>query len=148
MYANISVEAASKATYSLTELVEGQARILQEGNEAFYNKAQVQNRDLSIAVIRMFHARRQAELKAGKGPFYAFEDRKALEEAGLVPVNQQPDPNTGKRPRMPKVRRWRWRWRCLPSLPSALHPRGLSLTYIRSPNPPQPLPSPANFPGP
>jgi len=42
-------------------LQEGKARILTNANDVFYNKAQVVNRDLSLAVIRQFQARRAAE---------------------------------------------------------------------------------------
>lgn len=40
---------------------EGQATILQKGNEVFYNPAQVVNRDLSIAVINYFEKIRKTE---------------------------------------------------------------------------------------
>ncbi|KAI5080955.1 hypothetical protein GOP47_0004138 [Adiantum capillus-veneris] len=45
-----------------TVIKEGQAKILLHGNDVFYNKAQVVNRDLSIAVLRSFIAKRQEEL--------------------------------------------------------------------------------------
>eukprot|EP00897_Mesotaenium_endlicherianum_P008110 jgi/Mesen1/7327/ME000376S06488 len=48
-------------------LKEGEARILQHGNDVFYNKAQIVNRDLSIAALRLFVEKRQAELLANKG---------------------------------------------------------------------------------
>jgi tRNA (guanine26-N2/guanine27-N2)-dimethyltransferase len=52
-------------------LKEGQAEVLHKPGEAFYNKAQVQNRDLSIAVIREFIKLRERDAKAkaesGKG---------------------------------------------------------------------------------
>jgi len=52
-------------------LKEGQAEVLHKPGEAFYNKAQVQNRDLSIAVIREFITLRESDAKAkaesGKG---------------------------------------------------------------------------------
>ena len=52
-------------------LREGKAEVLHKPGEAFYNKAQVQNRDLSIAVIREFIKVRERDLKAkaesGKG---------------------------------------------------------------------------------
>ena len=52
-------------------LREGQAEVLHKPGEAFYNKAQVQNRDLSIAVIREFIKLRERDAKAkaesGKG---------------------------------------------------------------------------------
>ncbi|CAD7703013.1 unnamed protein product [Ostreobium quekettii] len=45
---------------------EGKAAILQHGNEVFYNKAQVINRDLSIAVLKYFAEQREAEIASGK----------------------------------------------------------------------------------
>ena len=44
-----------------TTLTEGMATILQKGNEAFYNPAQVVNRDLSIAAINYFNEMRKNE---------------------------------------------------------------------------------------
>jgi tRNA (guanine26-N2/guanine27-N2)-dimethyltransferase len=62
--------AADKETTWAT-LKEGQAEVLHKPGEAFYNKAQVQNRDLSIAVIREFIKLRESDAKAkaesGKG---------------------------------------------------------------------------------
>ncbi|KAG2487113.1 hypothetical protein HYH03_014226 [Edaphochlamys debaryana] len=46
-------------------LQEGQAKILQKGNEVFYNEAQVTNRDLSIAALRLFLRKREGEIKSG-----------------------------------------------------------------------------------
>lgn len=37
-----------------SSVTEGKATILHEGNDVFYNKAQVVNRDISIAVLRWF----------------------------------------------------------------------------------------------
>jgi tRNA G26 N,N-dimethylase Trm1 len=37
-----------------SSVTEGKATILQQGNSVFYNKAQVVNRDISIAVLRWF----------------------------------------------------------------------------------------------
>jgi tRNA (guanine26-N2/guanine27-N2)-dimethyltransferase len=42
-------------------LREGEADILLHGNDVFYNKAQIVNRDMSIAVLRAFAAKRQEE---------------------------------------------------------------------------------------
>ena len=47
-------------------VTEGKARILQRANEAFYNKAQVVNRDLSLAVIRQFQRARATEHETEK----------------------------------------------------------------------------------
>jgi len=56
----------SRRPPGFTVLQEGRARILSAGgNEVFYNKAQVTNRDLSILVIRRFIELRAAELAAG-----------------------------------------------------------------------------------
>lgn len=44
-----------------TILKEGQAEILMRGNDVFYNKAQIVNRDLSIAVVRAFLIKREEE---------------------------------------------------------------------------------------
>lgn len=46
-------------------LQEGKAKILQHGNDVFYNNAQVTNRDLSILVIKHFIAKRQEEIANG-----------------------------------------------------------------------------------
>ncbi|GLC42577.1 hypothetical protein PLESTB_001115800 [Pleodorina starrii] len=46
-------------------LKEGKASILQKGNEVFYNEAQVTNRDLSVAALRIFLRRRQQEIESG-----------------------------------------------------------------------------------
>ena len=40
-------------------VTEGTATVLQQGNSVFYNKAQVVNRDLSIAVLQWFINERQ-----------------------------------------------------------------------------------------
>jgi len=45
---------------------EGAARALQRANEVFYNKPQVVNRDLSLAVIREFQRVRKVEHESGK----------------------------------------------------------------------------------
>ena len=62
---------ASAAGAEWATLREGQAEVLHKPGEAFYNKAQVQNRDLSIAVIREFIKLRerdaQARAESGKG---------------------------------------------------------------------------------
>jgi len=47
---------------------EGQGRVLQRANDVFYNKAQVVNRDLSLAVLRQFIRVRAAEHETGKAP--------------------------------------------------------------------------------
>lgn len=44
-----------------TILKEGEADILVHGNDVFYNKTQVVNRDLSIAVLRTFVGKRKEE---------------------------------------------------------------------------------------
>ena len=64
---------ASAAGAEWATLREGQAEVLHKPGEAFYNKAQVQNRDLSIAVIREFiklrerDAHPEARVVAGGG---------------------------------------------------------------------------------
>lgn len=62
---------AEEQEVALATLREGKAEVLHKPGEAFYNKAQVQNRDLSIAVIREFIKVRERDLKAkaesGKG---------------------------------------------------------------------------------
>ncbi|CAN6448378.1 unnamed protein product [Victoria cruziana] len=45
-------------------LKEGEAEILMHGNDVFYNKTQVVNRDLSIAVLRTFISKRKEEQTA------------------------------------------------------------------------------------
>ena len=42
-------------------VVEGQGKVLQRENEVFYNRPQVVNRDLSLAMIREFQKRRKEE---------------------------------------------------------------------------------------
>ena len=42
-------------------VVEGKGKVLQRENEVFYNRPQVVNRDLSLAVIREFQKRRKEE---------------------------------------------------------------------------------------
>jgi len=42
-------------------VVEGQGKVLQRENEVFYNRPQVVNRDLSLAMIREFQKRRKTE---------------------------------------------------------------------------------------
>ncbi|CAM6128891.1 unnamed protein product [Calypogeia fissa] len=54
--------AAAAGQYSI--LREGDADILLRGNDVFYNKAQIVNRDISIAVIRAFAAKREEEFAA------------------------------------------------------------------------------------
>lgn len=47
-------------------LKEGSATVIHKGkNEVFYNPAQVANRDLSIAVLKWFIAKREEEFRAG-----------------------------------------------------------------------------------
>ena len=46
---------------------EGQATILQKGDEVFYNRAQVVNRDISCAVLREFAHVRAGELSGAYG---------------------------------------------------------------------------------
>ncbi|KAG2433178.1 hypothetical protein HYH02_012720 [Chlamydomonas schloesseri] len=46
-------------------LQEGQAKILHKGNEVFYNEAQVTNRDLSVAALRLYCKKREAEIASG-----------------------------------------------------------------------------------
>ena len=49
---------------SMNEIREGKAKVLlAEKNDVFYNKAQVVNRDISIAVIKTFAKKRQEELE-------------------------------------------------------------------------------------
>jgi tRNA (guanine26-N2/guanine27-N2)-dimethyltransferase len=68
-------------------LREGQAEVLHKQGEAFYNKAQVQNRDLSIAVIREFIKLREREAKAkaesGKGGAKAAKNAAAPPPEGI-----------------------------------------------------------------
>lgn len=49
-----------------SSVTEGQATILQQGNTVFYNKAQVVNRDISMAVLRWFIKQRGTERKRQK----------------------------------------------------------------------------------
>uniref|UniRef100_A0A7N0THX0 tRNA (guanine(26)-N(2))-dimethyltransferase n=1 Tax=Kalanchoe fedtschenkoi TaxID=63787 RepID=A0A7N0THX0_KALFE len=64
-----------------TVIKEGEAEILMHAkNEVFYNKAQVNNRDLSIAVLREFIKRRKQEHEAmlgkrNRGPKLVAKDR-------------------------------------------------------------------------
>nr|CAD1837974.1 unnamed protein product [Ananas comosus var. bracteatus] len=67
--------AAGEGTGDYTIVKEGEAEILMDSsNSVFYNKAQVNNRDLSIAVLRTFISRRSEEHAAmlskmvGSGP--------------------------------------------------------------------------------
>ena len=49
----------------MSEIREGKAGVLlADENDVFYNKAQVVNRDISIAVIKTFAKKRQEELDA------------------------------------------------------------------------------------
>ncbi|XP_057738750.1 tRNA (guanine(26)-N(2))-dimethyltransferase 2-like isoform X2 [Arachis stenosperma] len=70
---------------------EGEAEILMHAkNEVFYNKTQVNNRDISIAVLREFISRRKQEHEATlskrkKGTQKATENESVKEEAEDVP---------------------------------------------------------------
>eukprot|EP00850_Spirogloea_muscicola_P006719 SM000032S12103 [mRNA] locus=s32:522953:532169:+ [translate_table: standard] len=64
MAAEPSAVAAPPAPEGFTVLAEGRARILQHGNDVFYNKAQIVNRDISVAVLRAFEAQRRREVVA------------------------------------------------------------------------------------
>eukprot|EP00850_Spirogloea_muscicola_P011482 SM000071S21106 [mRNA] locus=s71:391555:399694:+ [translate_table: standard] len=64
MAAEPSAAAAPPAPEGFTVLAEGRARILQHGNDVFYNKAQIVNRDISVAVLRAFEAQRRREVVA------------------------------------------------------------------------------------
>lgn len=63
-------------------LQEGKARILQAGNDVFYNKAQVTNRDLSILMIKQFIAKRQEEGAQGGKRASKRENKGANATAG------------------------------------------------------------------
>ena len=56
-----------QAPEGYTTQSEGKATILQKGNEAFYNPAQVINRDLSIAVINYYSKFRQQQQQSNPG---------------------------------------------------------------------------------
>ena len=49
-------------------ITEGRASISQRAHEVFYNPVQVVNRDLSVACLRVFAARRRAEAASGRAP--------------------------------------------------------------------------------
>jgi len=66
-----------------TILKEGEADILVHGNDVFYNKTQVVNRDLSIAVLRTF----VVELYANCTPKHSWAN------GGILPVRQPPTTN-------------------------------------------------------
>lgn len=65
------VTSANRSTPSMSPgfsiLKEGEAEILMHGNDVFYNKAQIVNRDLSIAVVRSFLTQRQEEYVERRG---------------------------------------------------------------------------------
>ncbi|KAI5062041.1 hypothetical protein GOP47_0022580 [Adiantum capillus-veneris] len=57
-------KSSSSSEYSI--LKEGRAEILLRGNDVFYNKAQIVNRDLSIAVVKAFLSKREEEFINGR----------------------------------------------------------------------------------
>ncbi|KAH7352396.1 hypothetical protein KP509_19G042800 [Ceratopteris richardii] len=76
---------------------EGQAKILLQGNDVFYNKAQVTNRDLSIAVLQTFIEKRHNELlckeKARRSkidPNLITEEEDAFSSPGFLAVPKKP----------------------------------------------------------
>ena len=72
------------------EIREGRAKILTTGkNDVFYNKAQVVNRDLSVAVIKTFIKKREEELQKGEKHMRA-RARKGKHESKKG-ANQQKD---------------------------------------------------------
>ena len=56
----------SNGNNKIVVITEGRASISQRAHEVFYNPVQVVNRDLSVACLRVFAARRQAEFASGK----------------------------------------------------------------------------------
>ncbi|KXZ45265.1 hypothetical protein GPECTOR_56g361 [Gonium pectorale] len=71
-------------------LQEGRAKILQKGNDVFYNEAQVTNRDLSVAALKLFLRRREAE-RANRGAGGAGKGggKKGKKEKGAPQQQQQ-----------------------------------------------------------
>ena len=69
------------------KLREGKAEVLHARGEAFYNPAQVQNRDLSVAVLREFHALRERERTeaAAKG-FVPFTCNRLSSSCTFIPI--------------------------------------------------------------
>lgn len=63
-----------------SSVTEGTATILHEGNDVFYNKAQVVNRDISIAVLRWFSG---MQAKA--------HTKKSRKKAGAIGGASQPE---------------------------------------------------------
>eukprot|EP00262_Sarcandra_glabra_P005380 TRINITY_DN1689_c0_g1_i1.p1 TRINITY_DN1689_c0_g1~~TRINITY_DN1689_c0_g1_i1.p1 ORF type:complete len:595 (-),score=118.04 TRINITY_DN1689_c0_g1_i1:82-1866(-) len=72
-----------------TIIKEGDAEILMHAkNEVFYNKAQVNNRDISIAVLRIFISKRKEEHAAMLSKKLKMEE-KVSEEASSGPVSDE-----------------------------------------------------------
>ncbi|KAL4184668.1 hypothetical protein AMTRI_Chr10g2270 [Amborella trichopoda] len=71
-----------------TILKEGDAEILMHGNDVFYNKTQVVNRDLSIAVLRTFISKRLEEHPVKVAKKVDSRQEKS-EEARSEPVNEE-----------------------------------------------------------
>ncbi|KAK9806734.1 hypothetical protein WJX72_000916 [[Myrmecia] bisecta] len=77
-----------------TVLTEGEASILQRGNDVFYNPAQIINRDISIAVLRYFVKQRAEEIKSGKlkrprqrgGPTPGAADKAEAKDPGSIHI--------------------------------------------------------------
>ncbi|GMH35110.1 hypothetical protein BSKO_02978 [Bryopsis sp. KO-2023] len=58
-------EQAAEGDVQVSTIREGKAQIFLQGNQVFYNKAQVTNRDLSVAVLKYFVKQRQKEIDDG-----------------------------------------------------------------------------------
>lgn len=74
------------------EVKEGLARVLiPEGNKVFYNKAQVNNRDLSVAALRCFARTREEEWHAGTSSAAKRASRFAAGDAKNRALEETPD---------------------------------------------------------
>ncbi|KAK3011645.1 hypothetical protein RJ639_011319 [Escallonia herrerae] len=93
------VETVSSDPNDYTIIKEGEAEILMHAkNEVFYNKTQVNNRDISIAVLRTFISRRKEEHEAflskrKKTASKISEEPASEPEAPIEPIMQDGKPN-------------------------------------------------------
>jgi len=83
-----------------TVLKEGEADILVHGNDVFYNKTQVVNRDLSIAVLRTFVGKRKEEHDAmwakRKNRKTGISSGQPQPQTELADGDSYPEPDTSK----------------------------------------------------
>ncbi|KAL5705982.1 methylamine--glutamate N-methyltransferase [Ranunculus cassubicifolius] len=83
--------------YDYTIIKEGEAEILMHAkNQVFYNKAQVNNRDMSIAVMRTFISKRKEEHEALLRRKTSRQQKVHLQESCQEPISEETTTRNGE----------------------------------------------------